>query len=518
MRRLALACCALSGLAVAGPARAETVVTSAAPAGVAVTIYREPGRAPDGELDRDWLGGYALVTETREVDLPAGAATLRFEGVAAGMLAETALVRGLPAGVAEQNLDADLIGARNLYARSFGRPVVLKRADPLTGALVEEAGVIRSGPDGAAIIQTREGFRSARCAWPDEFVSYAEVPAGLVARPTLSVRTTAPAPVHARITLSYLAWGFDWRADYVLTMQPGAARADLAAWVTLASSDDTSFAGADAAVVAGKPEKAARDDGDRYRAGQGLSFRCEAGQVMPAYPPPPPPPPPPPMAMLAVPAPAVAMDDIIVTAQRRAPVMVRAEALGDLKAYRVPMPTTIAARAQKQVALAERRGVKVLPLLKGQAQWGDHDDEPLTTVLRLVNRRADGLGLALPAGRLVVLEPHGGTVLPVGEGTLDDRAVGEEIDVALGASTAVHLREEEGDEADDGRWRDYTLTVSNARAQPVRVELALPLNDGDRIVRTSCKLARKNGQPLWRVTVPAGGRARLAVRVAEPAA
>jgi hypothetical protein len=142
-------------------ALAQQAVTSPVPAHVSVTIYREPGRQPDAEFDRDWLRGYALVTETREVDLPAGSATVRFAGVAAGMLAETALVRGLPSGVAEQNLDADLIGARNLYARSFGRPVLLRRVDPRTGAVVEEQGVIRSGPDGAAVIQTREGFRSA---------------------------------------------------------------------------------------------------------------------------------------------------------------------------------------------------------------------------------------------------------------------------------------------------------------------------------------------------------------------
>jgi hypothetical protein len=93
-------------------AQAQQAVTSPVPAHVSVTIYREPGRQPDAEFDRDWLRGYALVTETREVDLTAGPATVRFAGVAAGMLAETALVRGLPSGVAEQNLDADLIGAR----------------------------------------------------------------------------------------------------------------------------------------------------------------------------------------------------------------------------------------------------------------------------------------------------------------------------------------------------------------------------------------------------------------------
>jgi hypothetical protein len=116
----------------------------------------------------------------------------------------------------------------------------------------------------------------------------------LVAKPTLSVQTTAAMATHARLTLSYLAWGSDWRADYVLTMRRDGRHLDLAAWVTLASSDDTAFAGADAAVVAGKPDKAQRGWEDRGDGDQELSFQCETA-------PPPPPPPPPPPAVYAPP-------------------------------------------------------------------------------------------------------------------------------------------------------------------------------------------------------------------------
>ncbi|WP_082350207.1 DUF4139 domain-containing protein [Novosphingobium sp. AAP1] len=494
-----------------GLALAQQAVTSAAPASVAVTIYREPGRAADAAFDRGWLRGYALVTETRDVDLPAGPATVRFEGVAAGMLAETALVRGLPAGVAEQNLDADLIGARNLYARSFGRPVIVRHTDPRSGAVVEEQAVIRSGPDGAAVIQTRDGFRSARCAWPDEYISYADLPAGLVAKPTLSVQTRAPAAMHGRVTLSYLAWGFDWRADYVLTMARDGRHLDLAAWITLASSDDTAFAGAAAAVVAGKPEKQTRGWENRFGDDQSLLFTCETAL------PPPPPPPPPPMVEFMAPAPVAAKEYIVVTAQRRAPVMAQQEALGDLKLYRLPLPTMIAPRAQKQMAFADRRAVKVQPFYKGTLQLDEHEDQPLRQALRLNNRKAAGLGLALPAGHVVVLEPHGATTLPVGEGRIDDKAVGEEIDIELGEATAVYLAEADGRQRDDARAHDHIAAVTNGRDQPVIVELAIPLGEGQRLTSPSHPLTRKNGQPLWRVTVPAHGIARLAFRVTDSA-
>jgi hypothetical protein len=55
------------------------VVTSPAPATVALTVYRSPyGR---GAMNLGYLQGFALVTETRRIAVPKGASTLRFEGV-----------------------------------------------------------------------------------------------------------------------------------------------------------------------------------------------------------------------------------------------------------------------------------------------------------------------------------------------------------------------------------------------------------------------------------------------------
>ena len=82
-------------LAAAMPvAAAAQPVTSAGPEKVAVTIYRNPGRSADDELELSWLNGFALVSETRTIAIPAGRATIRFEGVAGGIVPETAVVTG----------------------------------------------------------------------------------------------------------------------------------------------------------------------------------------------------------------------------------------------------------------------------------------------------------------------------------------------------------------------------------------------------------------------------------------
>jgi hypothetical protein len=341
---------------------AEPTVTSAAPTALAVTIYRAPHGGGDGALSRGaWLGGYALVSEEREVDLPAGRAVLRFEGVAGGMLAESAIITGLPAGVSEKNLDADLLSPRNLYARAFGRPVTLRRTRP-GGQVSEEEAIIRSGPDGAAILQTAKGFEVANCGGLKDDLAYHGLPEGMNARPTLSVETQSDHARHVRIRLSYLAWGFDWRAHYVLALRPGGQEADMTSWLTLASSDDTSFPKADAGVVAGRPNMT---DARQYNFGaQQLVMSC---QLSPLPPPPAPPPPPPP-------APMMARAEVVVTGSMRMmkdAYVAQAEALGDLKFYRIPVATTIAAHGQKQVALLADRPVRLALIHTGMIQPGE---------------------------------------------------------------------------------------------------------------------------------------------------
>jgi len=91
------------------PAGAQTIVSSAGPDRVAVTIYRNPQRPPDEAPNLRWLGGYALVSETRTITLPAGESEVRFEGVAGGILPQSAIVTGFPDGIVERNRDAYLL-------------------------------------------------------------------------------------------------------------------------------------------------------------------------------------------------------------------------------------------------------------------------------------------------------------------------------------------------------------------------------------------------------------------------
>ena len=495
-----VAACAAAMLATA-PVSAQ-VATSPGPDSVSVTIYREPGRGPSAEIDLSWLSGYALVTEKRTVTIPAGRAVIRFEGVAGGILPESAIVTGLPSGVREKNLDADLLAPYSLYARHIGRPVTIRRT--IKGRSVEERAIIRSGPDGAAILQTKEGFIAVGCGPSRDEIVYDSVPEGLTARPTLSIETESPRAGKVTLTLSYLAWNFDWQANYVATMRPDGRSADLLAWVTLANGDVTSFADAETMVVAGRlnREDTERADGPE---GRPLSVTCfprpvaepiVADMMMRALPAPAP--------MAAMEAADIAEGNIVVTGTR----MAKQEELGDLKLYRIPDATTVAAMSQKQVMMFDKKAVPVDIVYRTQIGGGGAGEVQIT--LRAQNRKEKGLGIPLPAGRVAVFEPLGERRLLVGEASLDDKAVSEEVQLDIAEATQVTADVAAGEEGDD--WEDQILTVTNANPHPIRFEGEFQRDDEIRLTRLSARLVRRNGRDVWSVEVPANGTATLRYR------
>lgn len=499
----------LIGLMVGTPAGAQTVVTSDAPEATSITLYRDPNRGGDDAINRNWLNGFALVTETRTVAIPAGRAVIRFEGVSGGILSESAIVTGLPSDVTEKNLDADLLSPRSLYDRSLGRRVMVRRSDA-SGRVREEQAVIRSGADGAAVLETADGFEALRCSGLNETILYDAVPPGLSAKPTLSIETTSPVARTVTIQLSYLAGGFDWQANYVVTMQrDGSAR--MFGWITLASTDVTSYPNAQAQVVAGRTNRTSNYS-KQIGSGRPLSLRCwpEASYdelkraEYEAYGAPPAPP--------APPAPAPLMraraDEITVTGARIA----RQEDLGDLKLYRVPQPTTVAAKAQKQVALMDKAGVRLRPVYVTEIY--DTQMQPMQLQLRGENKVSSGLGLPLPAGPVALFEETRVRPILIGEASVDDIPIGEDVKLRVETGPGVNAELTVTD-SKDGAAR-LRLSVTNANPWPVDYEAVLTRAGGDRVNRASGRLVREDGETLWRTRVPANGNATLTYRSRQP--
>ena len=476
----------------------------------AVTVYRAPSRG-GGPIDPNWPRGFAFITETRTVTLPAGTSVLRFEGVAEGLLPETAVLSGLPDGVIEKNRDARLLSPAGLVDAYLKRSVTLRRTSLATGKVVEQEAVIQSGPNGGVIVQTAAGVEALACSGLPERMLYPRVPKDLSARPTLSVLVESKAARTVKVQLLYLAEGFDWAANYVADRGADGKTLGLTGWITVANGGVTSFPGAQLNVIAGRLNKMYSPPLPRSTPGP-LVLKCWPMDITSTHPlwelppiiefeqqyeesaadevivtasrrdrrafasmPPPPPPPPPP----APPPPA--------------------EDLGDLKFYRIPFRVDVSAKGQKQVALLAKDKVAVEQLYAATLNnYGDGRPQPLMMRLRAQNRESDGLGLALPAGMATVFETIGGRRLLVGEAAIGDKAKDERVDYDIGSSPAVQYKVAVQPDPNDD-FRLWQVTLTNARPFDAEIEMLIPFA----LDPTPEGWERRGSSWVWRVRVPA---------------
>jgi hypothetical protein len=506
---------------------APAVVESAGPSAVGVTIYRSPSRG-ENPLDKDDLGSFALISETRVVDLPPGIVTIRFEGVAGGIVPQSAILFG--SDPRERNRDAALLSQRGLVDAFTGQQVILRRTNPATGAMIEERATIRSAAD-RLIISTPQGSEAVYCSGLNQTLIYPNAPASLSPKPVLSMTTKDQPGGRATITLAYLAAGFDWDANYVGTLAPDGKSLALFSWLTMASADETSFVDATTSAVAGRLN---RSDETIDTAGQEARKTAENLDVRaqcwpqgttgsPAD-----------LPTLSVPAPApmsFAMynkgdgewETVIVTATKRytadqfaaIAVTAVAENVGDLVLYRIPIPVTVAARSQKQVAFLADRTVEgeVIHRLR-LSPYDDYDDSnPIKKLFRFTNTTRNGLGVPLPSGGVVLYQEGAIGRALIGEAKIMNKTVDEEVDIVFGNADSVTIEEDDDYEGDD-----VAAIVRNASPAPVRFELEFLNDDDARFVRLPRGTVSKPGKKVWSIILPANSerRFRFGVKDIEP--
>lgn len=498
----------------ATPALAQTrpEVVSAGADTVSVTIYRD---------------NLALITETRTVDLPGGPVSIAFSGVLDSVIPQSAVVRGLDgAKEKERNFDFDGLTPRSLMWKSIGERVRIVRGHKKRAAAIEEPALIAAAGDGVTL-RYADRVEALGCSGLPEKIIFDKVPAGLRADPTLSTTLEAP-PGQRTLTLSYLATGLEWKADYVVTLAPDGESADVQAWVTLTNDGERGFPRSQVGVIAGdlsrvftpSQARAYRQNAQRncwpIRTTSDIPRRWDdfaAGAI-----PPPPPPPPPPMAAMA-PVPKAA--DMVVTAGRR----VEQEDLGDYKLYALVEPTDLASRQTKQVLFLKKTATITEKVHRVDLSWlnpdARDDVRSADILLRFKNTEEKGLGAPLPEGAVRIMAPSAGGPLFIGEDEKRDTAVGLDWEIKAGASTAVTARPRLVARTEtklrDGRTRVVDvidIDLANALPRATTLEVSqTPLGGSLRIDQTNARWRMKDGDVTWSIPLPAGGRTSLRYRM-----
>jgi hypothetical protein len=492
-------------------------VRAEAPSDLAVTIYRAP-RRESGPINLDGLEGFALITETRSVQLPSGESRVRFEDVADGIEPASALMTGLPGVLVEKDREGALLSPAALAAATVGKQVELWRAK--AGALERLPGTLVADVEGV-VFQSAQGVEALHCSGLPETMSFTGR-TSLAAHPTLSVLVRTLEPVKGQVTLSYLAHGFDWAANYSATLAIDGRTMDLCAWVTLANGNGVTFSQAETQVVAGRLNREESVEEPTDPGGPLLVACWPRGSTSD----------PPQLLSIAAPrkqspnfmmpaalAAAEDLQEVVVTGARQ----VIEEQLGDLKLYRVPERTTVASRQSKQVRLLDRGNIPISIVYRADVTGGIENFTPAERLLRTRNSTANHLGLPLPSGQIAVFGLHHGQRLLEHESGLADLAIGEDLEISAGESADVQYRVVDERVTVDARsvhmipllpgWRLRTLEgqvgeleraeITNSRAAPIEVELRLELAAGEDVVRADHALYKRHGKPTFSLKIAA---------------
>jgi hypothetical protein len=496
-------------------------VTAPREGDLSVTVYRAPEQV-DRKIELDDLNGFALVTETRTVNVPEGESRIRFEGVADGIEPTSVLIKGLPGTLLEKNRDAQVLKPAALIAASLGRSVMLVRTNPKTGRPTRTFAKIRTDASGATLFETSEGVEALHCSGLPETFSYITDPE-LSPTPTLTARVKSPTAATAKVTLSYLSRGFDWTANYTATLAADAKSMDLGAWVTLANSNAVGFPSARTQIVAGRVNHET-DEVEPLDIGPRVLATCWPSKTTSDI-------------LVIAPRQVADMDQersarMFKAALAPSPVpaaapamLVQLEQLGDLKLYRVPERTTLKSRQIKQVRLLDRQNIPV-ELFYGAVIPANTSVAP-TAAQRTVRTRNDTehhLGLPLPSGEVATFMARNDTTLLLNQVHLRDTAVNEDVELGIGASPDVQV------EATLEKTNVYTrppflrgilrsrpalvgsvnrVEIHNATNSDIQFELTLRLPDGTQLIAADATLATRNGRQVFKLPVPANRTATV---------
>jgi len=446
---------------------AETRSTLADQKSVAVTIYNQD---------------LALVRDVRHVPLPNGDAVLALRDVSARMRPETALLRSLssPTGLKtlEQNFDFDLLTPQSLLQKYVGRTVRVVKTHPTTGAeTVQEAEVLAASQG----VVLRIGDR-IETGVPGRLV-FDDVPANLRDRPTLSVQLRNGGARAQDVELSYLTGGLSWKADYVATLNGADDAVALNGWVTLTNESGATYRNAKLQLVAG--------DVNRVR-----DVRMEEK-----------------------------FQRLAASVAREATSDMAQQELFEYRMYTLPRTTTIAEKQTKQVALLSAPSVAVrkeLVLQGNDYYYSSHIGElgqkmKVGIFLELANRKADGLGMPLPAGVVRVYKADGsGQATFVGEDRIDHTPENEKARLRLGDAFDVTGHKVQTDfEVVSKRVFEsaYRVTIKNAKKEPVTVLVQEPIPADWKILSESHPHAKKAANTaVWSLAVPPLGETTLTYR------
>jgi len=427
-----------------------------------------------------------LVRETRRLMLPNGRVALRFADVAAQIRPETVHLSSLTAAgslsILEQNYQYDLLNPGKLLDKYVGREVTL-----VLRSLQNNTEILTPTP--ATLLSNNGGqvwkINNQIVINPTNIVEtrFPDVPANLVATPTLVWDVENGDGRAQTVEASYLTNGMNWVADYVLVVNADDTRGDLQGWVTLTNTSGVGFENARLQLVAGNVNRVRENERNA------ISFGGVAKSADQAF---------------------------------------QEQAFFEYHLYTLQRPTSVREQETKQVSLLEAAGFNVSKefVINGQRYYytgynspGQPIKEKVGVYMQFRNSQQNKLGMPLPAGtiRLYKKDDTGGQQF-IGEDRIDHTPKDEDVRVKVGDAFDIVAERKQTDYRVivSGHLYEYAyeIKIRNHKNGPVTVIVNEPIGGDWEMVSSSFK-AEKTAAFAARFNVPVekDGEATLAYRV-----
>jgi hypothetical protein len=425
----------------------------------------------------------ALVEHVRPLTLAAGRHRIEFAGVSAQILSQTVSFAGAGLAVIEQNFDYDLLTPEKLMEKAVGQTVRIVRTNPGTGRETEETAEVLSTV-GGVVLKIGERIEVLREDGIPARVIFDEVPPNLRANPTLSILANAAQPVNGDVTLAYLSHGLSWNADYVAVFEEAQGNVSLQGWITLTNNSGTTFADANAQLVAGDVNvvgseaewwqiyNVRRSNANLRRAGAESSDR---------------------------------------------------EQLADYYVYPLAQATTIANNQTKQVSFLSAERVRANRGYEQTFYSFFSQEEPVSAEVRVrfSNSQASGLGDQLPSGvvRVYARDARGQPQF-VGEDRIGHTSAGSDLALKIGDAFDVTIQPTlRQTTRASRRATDYAMSylARNARSEAITVTIRQDnLWRFNEVLAQSIQGRRTDADSFaWDVPVPANGETELTFTIRQ---
>jgi len=407
---------------------------------------------------------FAVVRDQVPLDLKAGENVVPYTGVTAQLEPDSVILRDpagkIPLSILDQSYRADTLSVGYMLQLNEGKSIDFLVRDKDNKESTVSGKIIRSGysptagynPNPGANTPIIEVGGQLRFSLPGEPI-FPSLANDTVLKPTLTWRLNAVAPAKFNAELSYLTNGLSWTAAYNLIAPEKGDTLDLVGWVTFENNSGRQFDNANVKLMAGNVNK--------IQSPQPMFARNAAMADM---------------AMAGAPP-------------------VTEKAFDEFHLYSLTQPVTLHDRETKQVEFIRATNVKAATLyvfdgaaldnfrgwdpvaIRTNPDYGTQSNKKVWVMREFKNSKENGLGLALPAGRVRFYrsDDTDHSVQFVGENNLDHTPEGEVVRLYTGdAFDLVGERQRTNYQLDNRNAQaveSFALTLRNHKKDPVEIRV-----------------------------------------------